>query len=82
MSSHVSLIAGASPHSVKSEYAQFCQWVREFFARHPDPDGVLAIRVFNAAFRSGFTRASKYLFQAANDGTIKKVRFDRFALGK
>ncbi len=80
MSSHATSAAGGNPAAVQTEYTLFCQWLRAFFAQHPDPEGVHAIHVFNAAFRAGFTRASKHLFQAAGDGTLKKLRFNRFTL--
>ncbi len=68
------------PAAIQTEYTQFCQWLRRFFAQNTDPEGIHAIRVFNAAFREGYTRAGKYLFQAASDGTLKTVRFNRFIL--
>ncbi len=77
MSSHVASAAGSRP-AVQSGSTHFCKWLRQFFANHPDPEGVHAIRVFNAAFRAGFTQAGKHLFLAAHDGTLKKVRFNRF----
>ncbi len=80
MSSHVSSTAGTNTAAVQTEYAHFCQWLRAFFAQHPAPEGIHAIRVFNAAFRAGFPRAGKFLFQAASDGTLKQLRFNRFVL--
>ncbi len=75
------MAAGPGPAAVQREYAHFCQRLRAFFVQHPDPGGIHAIRVFNAAFRAGYTtRAGKYLFQTANDGTLKKLRFNRFIL--
>ncbi len=80
MSSHATSAAGASPAAVQTEYAHFCRWLRAFFAQHPAPEGIHAIRVFNAAFKAGYTRAGKHLFQAARDGTLKKLGFNRFIL--
>ncbi len=80
MSSNITSAAGTKSAANQTEYAHFCQWLRAFFARHPDPEGIHAIRVFNAAFRAGYTHAGKYLFQATGDGTIKKLRFNRFLL--
>ncbi len=81
MSFHVSCRELSPPAAVQSEYAHFCQWLRAFFAQHPDPEGIHAVHVFNAAFRAGFnSRAGQYLFQAAGDGTLKQMRFNRFVL--
>jgi hypothetical protein len=81
MSSQVSTPNALHTNIAKTEYARFRQWLRDFFALHPDPYGVHAIRVFNAAFRAGFTtRAGQYLSLAASDGTLQKVRFNRLFL--
>jgi len=64
----------------EDEYAAFVEWVKEFFAKNSAPEGVHAVKLFNRAVRAGFFRAAKWMFHAADDGTLQHLRFNRFVL--
>ena len=82
MSASTQIFTEQPPRDSPAEYADFVAWLRDFFAQNDAPEGVHAIIVFNRAYRAGFSRASKWMFDAVEDGTLARSHYNRLFLAR